>query len=128
MTETANTNEDTITNGDSTITETDFGFDKMSSKELLKIAFTEPTLQTDIGMCGTACSGDCKTCILYGELASQHFVQENLCATCSSECVTYTTEFENQTETQWICEHCYSDTGDEDHETGLDWNESGYFD
>lgn len=55
---------------------------------------------------------------------------ENWCASCGSECVSYTIHWDGEEETHWMCERCYY-YGQEDwleYGGGLEWNESGYFD
>lgn len=127
-------------------------------KELLKLANQEKQLDGPIGACGTKCDDSCETCKTYMTLLTEHFQQqdaktqqeqweeeqrqqkeqdelnscnhENWCASCGSECVSYTVYWDGGEETHWMCEQCYY-YGQEDwleYGGGLEWNESGYFD
>jgi hypothetical protein len=52
------------------------------------------------------------------------FRNDHPCYTCGTQCVPE----QIQDMTYWFCEACYYGDEDDCGETGLDWNDSGYFD
>ena len=42
--------------------------------ELLALAFAEPKLEVKVGMCGSACNGDCESCDAHTKKIAEHFV------------------------------------------------------
>ena len=122
------------------LTNGEIAFDAVNPtvKELLTLANQEKKVEGPIGMCGSKCDDSCDTCKTYSTLLTEHFKEqeekeeeeENFCASCGSECVSYTIHWDGQEEVHWMCERCYY-YGQEDwleYGGGLEWNESGYFD
>lgn len=125
----------------------------LTTQELLKIAFYEPKLTVSVGACGNVCDGTCQTCEHHVEQLSIFFCEKLLeehdrlweeevraqkeidelssqqesedCCDCfdcngahSYELWDYEDDYEDKSD----------DTSEENFETGLDWNEGGYFD
>jgi hypothetical protein len=132
-------NQATLTNGG-------IAFDllNLTSNELLKLAFQEQKLTEPIGACGTVCDGTCQTCDEHMKQLSEFFcvkILEEQEAKWQKELDDLTEQVELDVDGYCDCQECrgsntdYWDYGDEysyeseyDSETGMDWNESGYFD
>ena len=113
-----------------------------SAKEFLKMASREDPILGPIGICGFPCDGGCETCEVHTKMLAEHFPKtyltddemwedeqrwqkehddlssaiefdENLCATCGSQCVSY----EMDGNVHWLCEECYY--GNQAEEIGL---------
>jgi hypothetical protein len=135
----ATMNQATLTNGG-------IAFDllNLTSNELLKLAFQEQKLTEPIGACGTVCDGTCQTCDEHMKQLSEFFcvkILEEQEAKWQKELDDLTEQVELDVDGYCDCQECrgsntdYWDYGDEysyeseyDSETGMDWNESGYFD
>jgi hypothetical protein len=104
----------------------------MSTKELLKLAFTEPKLEEPIGVCGKKCEGNCEDCVEANKELEKYYREDRMteaemtiwnCATCNAV-LSY---WKDDLGIHYFCNACFDDRDDYE-DTGLDWNESGYFD
>jgi hypothetical protein len=129
---------------------------KPTVKELLVLAYYEPKLTGLIGACGTSCDGTCETCETHVKQLSEFFCERLLkeqdeiweeeerrqreldelrhqeeqyeAYGCKClECLNY--EEEDERYNKGYNEHWdYDYDEEEEYDTGLEWNESGYFD